>query len=209
VGVVEDTREMGLEEEPTGQIYIPLEQAGQRRSQILLLRTAGDPQSLVPSVRSALSGLAPNLPFLAVDPMTELIAPELRSWQKGATFFSLFGALGLILAALGLFATVTYAVARRSRELGIRKALGASSADLLALLLRGSLGPTVAGILAGIAIAFVAGRFLEPLLFHIRATDPAVLAGTATALLAAAFLASLLPGWRVRRIDPTTAMRDE
>jgi ABC-type antimicrobial peptide transport system permease subunit len=173
------------------------------------VRAAGDPQSLVPSARSALSDLAPNLPFVEIDPMTELIAPELRSWHQGATIFSLFGGLALTLAALGLFATVTYAVARRGRELGIRKALGASSPGLLALLLRGSLGPTALGVAAGIAATLLAGRFLEPLLFHIRATDPAVLAGTAATLLTAALLASLLPVWRVWRIDPAAAMRDE
>jgi predicted permease len=210
VGVVADARRAGLREPPTAQFYVPLAQAPEwLTSRALFVRAAAAPDRLAGAVRRELQSLAPNLPFIEVRRLSDLLAPQVRPWRMGATIFSLFGLLALVLAVLGVFAAVAQAVASRADELGIRMAVGAHFRDLLWLVMRFGLGPAAAGVALGLVLAAGIGRFVEPLLFEVAAWDFAATSAAVLALLAAALLASLVPALRVRRLDPAAVMRTE
>lgn len=121
--------------------------------------------------------------------------------------FSIFGALSLVLSAIGLYSVVSYTVAQRMHEFGVRVALGASGGSLMRLTVVRGVLPAAAGIAAGLVIAIAASRLLEGLLFEVSARDPVVLAGVSVALLASAIAASLVPAYRATRVDPMTALR--
>jgi putative ABC transport system permease protein len=210
VGVVEDAHRGGLmDERATMQVYVPLSPPTAERSRALFVRAAGDPELLANAVRRELQAVAPGLPLIDVASLAEMLDPQVRPWRTGAVMLSLFGALALALAAIGIFAAVAYAVAARTHELGVRLALGARSRDAVWLVMRCGFVPAVAGAALGTGITLAAGRYLEPLLFRVAARDPAVAATAVLALLAAALFASFLPGLRARRIDPVSAMRSE
>jgi ABC-type antimicrobial peptide transport system permease subunit len=137
-----------------------------------------------------------------------VFANELRPWRIGAALFGLFGALAAVLVAVGLYGVIAFSVAQRTRELGVRIALGARAAGVLALVLRQGVLLAAAGGAIGLVVALGAARLVEPLLFGVPARDPAVLAGVALALLAVAAAATLVPAWRATRVDPAVALRD-
>jgi ABC-type antimicrobial peptide transport system permease subunit len=123
--------------------------------------------------------------------------------------FSLFAALALVVAAVGLFSVVAYLVEQRRHEIGVRVALGAQAGEVVALLLRGAVGTTVVGVLLGATLSLALSRLAQPLLFETSARNPAVLSGVALVLVATAAIASGVPALRARRIDPMIALRDE
>jgi ABC-type antimicrobial peptide transport system permease subunit len=139
--------------------------------------------------------------------MQTKIEPQVRPWRLGAAMFSVFGALALLLAAVGLYSVIAYGVTQRTHELGVRVALGARTADVLRLVVGEGLRIAVVGVSAGALLALLAGRWLAPLLFNVSPRDPGVFAIVATVLLAVALAASLLPALRAARVDPATALR--
>ena len=141
--------------------------------------------------------------------MREVIGPQERSWQTGATMFVAFSGLALVLAAIGLYGVIAFDVAQRTQELGVRIALGAQAADVLLLIVGAGLRFAVVGIAVGIGIALLASRFVAPLLFGVSARDPLVLGGVGVLLLAVATVASGIPAWKATRLDPNTALRVE
>jgi predicted permease len=211
VGVVEDARRgQLLPEKASIQVFVPLTQAPAFvTSRALFVRAATDPESLGGAVRREVQAVAPNLPFINVELLADLVEPQIRPWKMGAALFSLYGLLALALATIGIFAAVAHAVASRSHELGIRMALGARPRNVTWLVMGYGFGPAALGVAVGLSLAALAGHYLEPLLFRVSAADPAVRTVASGALLISAFLASYLPGLRVRRIDPTAAMRHE
>jgi ABC-type antimicrobial peptide transport system permease subunit len=137
----------------------------------------------------------------------ELVAPQRRAWQFGATMFMAFGALALLLAAIGLYSVCAYTVAQRTRELGVRIALGASAGNVVRLVAGQGVLFAVVGIALGGAAALFAGRWVQPLLFEASARDPRIYAAVGVILLGVALVAIVRPALRAARVDPTTALR--
>ncbi len=215
VGVVNDARPRSItpEPQPVMQFYVPYEQVppapvpDQPAISGLLIRTAGDPKLQVHPVQRALQSYASDLLYANVRPYQEIIDPKMRVWQLGATLFTAFGGLALAMAAIGLYGVLSYMVAHRAKEMGIRIAMGARSADLIRLVVGEGLFFAAIGIVAGGVAALLAGRWIEPMLFGTSPWDPAVLAGVAATLTLVALAASLLPALRATRTDPNLALR--
>jgi ABC-type antimicrobial peptide transport system permease subunit len=192
------------------QYFVPLEQgtwdAGRRT---IFIRTAGEPSATRDIVRRELQSLAPNLPYADVEPLEDIISPEIRPWRLGATMFGIFAGLALLVAAVGLYSVVAYEVAQRTREMGIRIALGAASRDVVALVVRDGIAPALAGVVLGLALALAASRAIASLLFDTSPRDPLVLGACATVLLVVALVASVIPARRATRVDPMEALRAE
>lgn len=169
----------------------------------------GDPEALRGPVRREVTAVAPDLLFVDVQLLSDLIAPQVRPWRMGTAVLTLFSVLALVLALVGPYGVVAHAMARRRYEMGVRIALGAQWRDVLWLTLRHGLTIGFLGAVAGLALVLGAARFLQPLLFQVSAKDPLVLASAVALVLALALLASYLPGRRLRRIDPAMALRAE
>ena len=206
VGVVQDAPRFELRDEPAFQIYLSQQQA--LRGRVLLVRATGRPDALVAPLRSALLQLDPGLLDVRVDLWRELLAPQLRPWRLGAALFALFGALALVVAAVGLYSVMSYTAASRTREMGVRIALGARPASVRWLMLRQGLLLGVGGVVAGLLLALAAGRWAQPLLFGTSAREPLVLGGVSAVLVAVAVVASLMPAWRASRVSPSAALRE-
>jgi ABC-type antimicrobial peptide transport system permease subunit len=151
----------------------------------------------------------PGVSYVTAISLQDILDREARAWQLGSTMFTIFGGIGLLLAAVGLYAVMAYNTAQRTHELGVRIALGAQSGDVLRLVVAGGLRVAVIGVAIGAGVALVTGRFIAPLLFNISPKDPSVFAAVALTLLATAAAASLVPAWRATRVDPNVALRTE
>jgi ABC-type antimicrobial peptide transport system permease subunit len=160
-------------------------------------------------VRRALQKLMPGSSYVTAQPMAQIFAPNIRSWRLGATMFVAFGSLALVLAAIGLYSVIAYNVVQRTHELGVRVAFGAQVKDVMRLVLGEGLRLTLVGIALGGAVALFAGKWIAPLLFNVKPTDPLVLGGVVGVLLLTATLASLIPALRAARVDPNVALRSD
>lgn len=205
IGVVEGIRHRPLEE-AFPKFYLPLSQRDSE-PETIIVRTSGDPEATIADVRSAIQGLAPDLPFVNVIPATQEIAPELRPFRLGAILSSLFGVLALVLASVGLYGVVAFTVAQQTREIGVRIALGAGRSDVLRLVVLRAMLLTLVGVAVGLAGAFAATRFMEGLLYGVGALDPATFVTVPLLLLTVALLASYIPARRATRVDPMVALR--
>lgn len=174
----------------------------------LIVRPRGDAGAAIPLLQKELRALDPSIWYVDADVLRERVDPQLRTWRVGAIMLSLFAALALIVAAVGLFSVVAYVVEQRRHELGVRIALGARGFQVVALVLRGVLGITLAGVVLGALVSLAGGRFAEPLLFETSVQDPLLLAGIALLLLAISVIASWIPARRARKVDPMSALRD-
>ena len=211
VGVAENSRRQSLIESETIQYFLPLGQHPEwMRDRTLLVRPRGDdPVRMIAQVQRELQGVAPNLPYAEVRPMGSLVSGELRPWRLGATMFGIFGGLALLVAAVGLYSVISYGVAQRMHEMGVRVALGAKTGDVLRLVVSQGVWVAVAGIAIGAAIALAAGQLVSSLLYETSTRDPLVFAVVALTLLLVAVAASLIPAWRATRVDPAVALRGE
>jgi ABC-type antimicrobial peptide transport system permease subunit len=208
IGVARDVIANNVREASSMQYYVPFAQdqvASTTRS--LFARTRGEPAAVVETVRRELVRVAPSARYVDVQIMQMNIEPQVRPWRLGASMFSVFGALALLLAAVGLYSVIAYGVTQRTHELGVRVALGARTADVLRLVVGEGLRVAVAGVSVGAVVALWAGRWLAPLLFNVSPRDPSVFAAVTAALLVVALAASLLPALRATRVDPATALR--
>ncbi|MBX6364570.1 MAG: ABC transporter permease [Gemmatimonadetes bacterium] len=206
VGVAADARYVGLEE-PRRMVFFQPIQRDPEGSRVLLIRAERDPAALAPAVRRALADLDPRLPYVELKPLTDVLRPQLQPRRLGASMFGAFGLLALLLAAVGLYGVVSYTVAQRTHELGVRMALGARRAQVLRLVVRQGVRLALVGLLIGAAGAFAVTRFVTHLLYGVTATDPLTFAGVALVLAGAAVLASLVPAHRATRVDPVIALR--
>jgi predicted permease len=210
VGIVADAKYVQLEEQPRPAYSIPVAQMQHGWSErVILIRTAGDPSTMIPSVRATLQGLASNLPYANIQTMADVLRPQLQPRRLGAAMFGAFGVLALALAAIGLYGVISYAVTQRTHEVGIRLALGAQPAQVLSLVVRQGVVLTVIGLAIGIAGALAGARLIAHFLFGVSATDPITFAGVCVALGAVAALASYIPARRAARVDPIIALRSE
>jgi hypothetical protein len=175
----------------------------------VLLRMTGVRPVDREGVRRKLQAIMPGSSYIAVSALDDLAQGETRAWRLGATMFTLFGALALALAAIGLYSVISYSVAQRTHELGVRVALGAQMHDLVRLVLGEGMRLAASGVVLGGLIAFATSRWMAPLLFHESPHDPWVYGGVALVLVAVAALASFLPARRAGTVDPLVALRSE
>jgi putative ABC transport system permease protein len=210
VGIVADAKYADLSEPPTPYFYRPLEQAEEPLLGLTLyVRTRGAPDRAAPAVRQAIQSLEPNLPFVNAYPLAEVLRPQVRAWQMGTATFTIFGALALILATIGLYGVITFLVTQRTREVGIRLALGAQRSDVIALVLGHACRLAGAGVALGVAAAAGAVRLVGHRLYGVSPIDPLTYGAVAVLLLAVALAASLVPALRAAAVDPVVALRVE
>ena len=208
VGVSADVRHEELEQEPRAAVYRPFAQAG-RGFAFLALRGATDPAGLVASVRREVAALDPGLAVHDVATMRQRLHDAVAPRRFNTLLLAAFAGTALLLAVVGLYGALAYAVTERTRELGIRIAIGASARQIRALVLGEGLRAALGGILVGGAAALFAGRSLRSTLFGIAPTDPATFIVVPALLLAVGVAASLVPARRATRVDPMTALRAE
>jgi putative ABC transport system permease protein len=209
VGVAEDIHTQSLGPE-TGYFYYYLPAAQNWPAEGgLFVRVRGDARHFIEPLRRRLQEEMPGTSYITVTRLAENIEAETRSWVMGATVFTAFGGLALVLAAVGLYSVIAFNVAQRKQELAVRMALGAKTRDVTRLVVSEGLGFAVSGILAGGAIALVVGRWVEPLLFDQSARDPVVFGTVTAALLVVAIVAGAIPAVRGARVDPNAALRAE
>ena len=209
VGIAHDVHQEDLIEDTSLQYYVPLDARFDRHvGRVLLMRTERDPRTLIGALRHELVALAPGLPYFEVRDYPSVFAPMLRSWRLGAILFAAFGALAAIVAGVGLYSVVSYATAQQRHELALRVALGARTADIIRVVVRGSALPCVAGVAIGLALAALVAGQLQPLLFRTSAHDVTVFTGVAFLLLLTGIAAMALPARRALQTDPLAALRD-
>ncbi|HEY7475317.1 MAG TPA: FtsX-like permease family protein, partial [Vicinamibacterales bacterium] len=209
VGVAANTYQSRLREDPMMHYYIPAGQEVGFGGSALIVRGADRSPGLVADVRRLLIGVDPTISYISAETIQARIEPQVRPWTLGATVFLLSGLLALVVAGIGIYSVMSYLIADRRREIGVRMALGATAQDIVRLVLRGSLLMAVVGIATGELVALLLGRLAEPLLFDTSPRDPAVFAGVAAVLLLVAMAATFLPARRARAVNPVEALRME
>jgi putative ABC transport system permease protein len=207
VGVAEDSRYR----EPNAtrlDLYVSHLQAAIPLSS-LMVRTSIDPTAVARGVRGAARSVDPNVPLMEAIRMSAVVSDSLSRWRFTARVFGAFAAAALALAALGLYALVAYAMTARTREMGLRMALGARTGDVRRLVARYGLGLTMPGLLLGLGAALLGGRALEALLYGVSARDPIALTVAPLVLALTAAGACAVPAMRATRVDPATILREE
>jgi putative ABC transport system permease protein len=208
VGVAENIKASDVITDQGLQYYLPFEQRPPLGAAVLV-RTRARSALLAEEIRARLQRVMPGASYVTVTPMRDVVDPARGSWRMGATMFLVFGLLALLLAAIGMYSVIAYDVAQRTPELGLRIALGARAGDVLRMVLGEGLRFGLAGIAIGAAIALVAGRWVQPLLYAESARDPLVFALVAVILALVAMAASAVPASRAIRVDPSIALRTE
>ena len=190
------------------QVYVP---AAQRRFQgqpkRMMITVSGAPGAIIPAVRAALLQVRPDLPRVRVAWMRDQVEPEIRPWRLGATMFSLFGGVALVIAAVGLYAVVSFTAVQRTSEIAVRLALGARAHHVLTAVATDGLSAVAVGLGAGLATALLLRRWIGPLLFQTSPSDPMVMVGVAALLFVVAAVAILIPTRRALRYSPAAILR--
>jgi predicted permease len=209
VGVVHNVMQFGVTEDFRAIVYVPPTHPAVHGDPPLamLVRVSRDPAAVVPLVRRELQQIDANMPYVDVRPYTELVAWQLQPWRLGASMFTLFGVIALVIAAVGLYSVMSFWVLQRTHEIGVRVALGAQRADVVRLVAWESSRPVFTGLLLGAAAAALASRWIEPMLYETSPRSPLVYLGATLALALAAVTASVIPARRSVAIDPALAMR--
>jgi putative ABC transport system permease protein len=208
VGVAQDGKYAGLNEDPKSFVYRPLWQSALNSSS-LIVRAETEPQALLTVVRRTLQQLDAHLPIAKAKTMNEQLGFALLPARLAASVLGSFGLLALALAAIGLYGVMAYSVAQRTRELGIRLALGAQVRDVYKLVVGQGMKLVFIGVALGLVISLGATRLMKNLLFGVSATDPLTFTAIGVALLAVALLACYLPARRATKVDPIIALRTE
>ncbi len=219
VGVVESVRDTSLQAAPVGQAYTPLSVVSSQVPDSLapltpsvasiVLRTSGDPSALGASVRRVMRSMDASVPVYSLEPLSNVLDRATARTRFVLMILAAAAAITLVLGAIGLYGVIAYVVTLRTRELGLRLALGAQPSGVLGLVLRDGVTLSVIGVVVGLAAFASVARFLSGFLFGVSAADPLTLSVVAVTLLAVAGVASALPAWRASRIDPLEALRAE
>jgi predicted permease len=208
VGVAGDGKYFNIAEEPRSFLWTTTAQ-DYTSSIILLVRTNGNPESVLGAVRAELHSLDPNLPVFDVKTLTEHMRFALFPARIAATVLGVFGLVALVLAAIGIYGITSYAVSQRTREIGIRMALGAQFSDVMKLILTHGVKLTVIGVCLGLLGAYLVTRAITSVLYGVTATDPLTFAGVSVLLIAVALIACYVPARRATKVDPLTSLRYE
>jgi predicted permease len=208
VGVVGDVRRRGLHLPPGPEAYLPLAQNAMPFMS-LVLRVRGNPERIAPALRAETATLDPGLPLGDVSTVDQLIANSVADRRLRTVLLGSFAGLALLLAVVGVYGVLSYSVAQRSRELGIRMALGGTASGIIGLVLRDTAGMVVAGVVIGLLGALAVSRVLENLLYGVGTTDPVTFIVVPAVLVAAALIASWIPARRASRADPLVVLRAE
>ncbi|HUQ88177.1 MAG TPA: ABC transporter permease [Vicinamibacterales bacterium] len=215
VGMVADERHNGVTGIVKEKFYIPHSQwhiatnGSVIRGGFLVVRTAGDPMAIAASVRSQVRALDPNIPVANIRPMTEVVAASLATPRLTGFLMGTFAAIALTLAAVGIYGVLSYLVARRTHEIGIRLAVGADRMQVLTMILKQGLTLAGTGIVAGIVAALALTRLMQTLLYQVRPSDPETFILVSLALVGVAIVASAVPAYRATRVSPLVALRTE
>ncbi len=206
IGIVGDTRYQSLQGEPSATMYVPTREA---LFVNLVIRTQGDPLSLVGGVRKEVNALDPDQPIAAIRPMTEWVAMSAAGARYRTTLLGLFALLAMILAATGIYGVMSYSVAQRTQEIGVRMALGARPLDVLKLVVRQGMMLALIGVIVGLAGALALTRVMSSLLFGVTERDPITFVAVAALLIVVAFISCFVPAHRATKVDPLVALRYE
>jgi putative ABC transport system permease protein len=215
VGVVADVKHFGLTRAPEPEVFVPLTQATsmhwqwQQRSMTVLARTSDEPEGSASAIRQALQSIDNQLPLYNLRSMAQLRAESTGNQRAGLALVGTFAVVALVLASIGVYGVMAVMVAGRSREIGIRLALGARPRDVRWMILRDGALLTAVGVVIGMVAAFALTRMIETMLFQTPVTDPATLSAVATVIAVAAMLACWVPARRSTRVDPVIALRAE
>jgi hypothetical protein len=214
VGIVNWHRHEVQNEGPQRRLFVPLAQGYNGNVYFHVRLAATDRKAvaaMIPTLRQVLREVDPNLPVLKISPFTDLLEKSVGLWivRLGAVLFGVFGAIALLLAVVGVYGVKSYAVARRTREIGIRMALGAHPRDVFSLIMKQGALQTGFALAIGLLLALAAGQLLTQILYQVSPADPTALLTSISMLSAAALLACYLPARRATKVTPMTALRTE
>jgi len=210
-GVVGSVRQVGLDSDPYPEFYRPFtqEHPSWARPRALFIRATGDPLSLVAAVKSQIWAVDKDQTIWAVRAMDEIVSSSLAPRRFNLLLLGVFASLALVLASVGIYSVISYAVSQRTREIGVRMALGAHAGDIIKMIIGQGLALTLVGVATGLLASLALTRWMESLLFGVSATDPLTFAGVALLLTLVALLACWIPARRATRVDPLVALRSE
>jgi putative ABC transport system permease protein len=208
VGVVRDTKRQGLDQPIRIESWLPLAQEPSGSMEVVL-RTRGDPLALSTAVREAVWSLDRDLPIPSIQSMEQILSARVAPRRLNMLLLGMFALVALILAAVGIYGVMSYAVTQRTHEIGIRMALGAQSGDVIGLVLKQGMMLTLAGVVIGLAATFALTRLMASLLFDVSATDPITFVAIAILLTGVALVACWIPARRATKVDPMVALRYE
>ncbi|MFI5126113.1 MAG: FtsX-like permease family protein, partial [Candidatus Acidiferrales bacterium] len=210
VGVVADSKHNSLREKPQPRFYVPyFHPIGEESYAVVMVRSAGSASSVTPAIRQAVRQVAPNLPLKSISTMNDLVDQSLSTETMITKLAGFFGALAVLLACIGIYGIMAYAVTGRTNEIGIRVALGAQRKDVLWLVLRETLLLVLIGALIGLPAVFGVSRLIKSQLFGLSATDPVSLILATVLMFVVAIVAGYIPARRASRTDPMVALRYE
>ena len=209
VGVVKDIRERGLLLDMKPAVYVPVNQVESPGADYLVVKTAQDPGAMINALRGAVWAVDAERPVAFIRTMDQLLERNVADRERPMTLLGIFAGLALVLACIGVYGVLAYAVAQRTREIGVRMALGARPGDVTRMILGRGLRLSAIGLLAGVALAAVLGGLLRTLLFGVTPAAPLVYVGTACSLIVVALAACVIPAQRAARVDPVVALRHE
>jgi putative ABC transport system permease protein len=209
VGVVGDVRHAGLDAEKTPEYYVPYEQADVDTMTVVARTASGNPMSVAGALRGVVAAMDKEQPVYNIRPMTQLLDESVARRRFNMMLLGGFALLALLLASIGIYGVISYSVAQRTREIGIRIALGAQIGDVIKLILKQGLALALAGLAAGLVVAFFVTKLMSSLLFGVGATDPVTFASVALILFFVALLACYIPARRAASVDPNVALRYE
>jgi putative ABC transport system permease protein len=207
VGIVGDVRQRNLVEDPTLTVYFYTREPNGGAT--FVIRTAVPPATVAQPAVAAIREIDPEQPVGDVQTMVQMLDGELAPQRFSAMLFGVFAGIALLLAAVGIYGVLSHIVRGRSREIGVRTALGAQRGDVFRLVIVEVMWPALAGIAAGTIVALASARVMETLVFGVSASDPLTLAAVMTTLALVALMASLLPAYRALRLDPVKVLRAE
>jgi len=208
IGIVPNARMTQLADDAPPQLFIPITQWHPDWRTLMVRLATTDEGSAIPAVRRAILTAEPTLPYVDVRPMSEIVDAQVETWKLGAAMFTLFGALGVIVAALGLYSVIAHDVTQRRREMGVRMALGARREDVARLVVGSGVRQAIAGMALGLVIAWAVSTRVSDLLFQTSPRDPWIYGSVVALLLMVAILASFIPARRASKLDPADVLRD-
>jgi putative ABC transport system permease protein len=214
IGVINDTKQRDLSQPEPPTVFVPIRQATENMKEVtqfasFVLRTTGDPLALSATIRNEMRGLDPTVPVRGLRSMEQLVGRAVAPQRFNMSLLGLFAALGLILAAVGIYGVMTYGMSQRTREIGLRMALGAQTRDVMRLVVKRGMALSLIGVAIGLIASYALTRLMKTLLFGVSATDPLTFIVIGLLLMVVAMLACWIPARRATKVDPMVALRVE